>query len=386
MRVLIAAGGTGGHIYPGITVAQTLLARDPKVDVLFVGRANGLEAEIVPRLGFPFETVPAAYLQRKLSLSVLKTGWTSIRGLKQSLAIIKRFRPDVALGTGGYVSGPVIAAAKLSNVPTVIQEADAFPGLTSRLLGRFVDIVALGTEQAAPHFSGAKRVEITGNPIRTEIVERSREEGYKALRLDPKRKTVLLFGGSQGGATLNRAMQEAARSLLETGVQIVWQTGSAAFREAVKAMEAGLPRKSVQRSVDTNGSPIRFGHLHMLPFIDDMASAYAAADVVVCRAGAITLAELTARGLPAILIPYPHAAQNHQMVNARVVEQAGGARVIEDEQLTAETLLAVLKPLMADSDSLKQMAAASRSLGRPDAAARIADLILQSATGAGRRS
>src|SRR5690625_4163428 len=205
MRVLVAAGGSGGHIYPGITIATTLLERDRNVDVLFVGRAEGLEARLVPEAGFRFAPVEATYLQRKLSFGLFKTAWVSLKGLRQSTAIIKRFRPDVALGTGGYVSGPVIAAAKLKRVPTVIQEADANPGLTSRLLGRHVDTVALGNAGAVEHFRRAKRVEVTGNPIRRSIVTRPRGSGYEAFGLEPRRKTVLVFGGSQGGATLNEA-------------------------------------------------------------------------------------------------------------------------------------------------------------------------------------
>lgn len=371
MKVLIAAGGSGGHIYPGITIATTLLRRDRNVDVLFVGREEGLEARLVPEAGFRFASVEATYLQRKLSFSLFKTAWVSLKGLRQSAAIIKRFQPDVALGTGGYVSGPVIAAAKWKGIPTVIQEADASPGLTSRLLGRYVDTVALGSSEAVKHFGRAKRVEVTGNPIRSDIVTRPRGSGYKAFGLDPRRKTVLVFGGSQGGATLNEAAMGAVQALLRDGVQMIWQTGPAGYAEAVASLTDALEQEPTDAS-----SGVRFGRLHVLPFIDDMAGAYSAADVVVCRAGAITVAELTARGLPALLVPYPYAAQGHQLANARVVEQAGGARVILDADLDGPALVQAVQRLLGDPDGLQRMADASRRLGRPDAAERIADLVL----------
>lgn len=373
MKVIIAAGGTGGHIYPGITVAQTLIAHDPNVDVLFVGTADSLESDIVPKAGFPFETVVASYLQRRISLRTLRTGWTTLRGLQQSDRIVRKFKPDVALGTGGYVSGPVIAAAALRRVPAVIQEQNAYPGLTNRLLSRFAHTVAVGSEAATAYFGRAKRVHVTGNPIRSDILARTRSDGLKAFGLDPRRKTILVFGGSQGGASLNAALKQAAPALLERGdVQVIWQTGAAGFAAVKDELHGAV-------AVGHDARHVRAGHLHVLPFIDDMAAAYAAADVVVCRAGAITLAELAARGLPAVLVPYPHAAEGHQMANARVMEQAGGGIVIADEQLTAATLTEVLRPLLADAQRLERMAAACRRLGLPDAAERIARLVTDAA-------
>src|SRR5690625_2246472 len=176
MNVLIASGGTGGHIYPGITIAQTLTTRFPDVNILFVGAEGGFEAELVPRAGFEFTSIPARYLRRKLSPEVLLTGWTAWRGFRTASAVVRRFRPDVAVGTGGYVSGPVIAAAAMQRVPTVIQEQNAYPGLTSRLLGRFAHRVALGSDAARPYFPRQERVIVTGNPIRRDILTRTRRE------------------------------------------------------------------------------------------------------------------------------------------------------------------------------------------------------------------
>ena len=376
MRVLIAAGGTGGHIYPGITIAQTLRERRPDVDILFVGTARGLEADIVPRAGFAFTAIPAYYLRRRLSLDVLRTGWTAVRGVVEARRVVRRFRPHVAVGTGGYVSGPAMAAALLAGVPVVLQEQNAYPGLTNRLLGRWAARVALGHPAAAAHFGRRDWVVVTGNPIRRDVVTRAREAGRAAFRLEPDRPTLLVFGGSQGTRSINRALLEAAPRLVEElGIQIVHQTGQAGFaqvvEEAVRRWEGQGGRPRPERLPDR----VVLGRWQLLPFIHDMPSAYAAADLVVSRAGALTLAELTARGLPAILVPYPFAAEGHQDANARALAEAGAAVVIRDQDLNGETLAREVTALLTDSARLERMAAASRRLGRPDAAERIADLI-----------
>lgn len=375
MKVLIAAGGTGGHIYPGITAAQRLLARDPKVDVLFVGNPDGLEAELVRKAGFPFAGVVARSLPRRVSVGALKTGWTAVKAVEQSLRIVRRFRPRVALGTGGYVSGPVMAAARLAGVPVVIQEQNAFPGLTSRMLGRLAHTVALGSGAAAKHFTKARRVVVTGNPIRHDIVARSRPDAYKRLGLDPRSFTLLVFGGSQGGASLNEAMLQAAPGLEASGVQVLWQTGPAGFPAVVESLGLAAERKAAGGPAGAAGR----GRLHVLPFIDDMASAYAAADLVVCRAGAITLAEIAARGLPAVLVPYPFAAEGHQLANARAVEAAGAATVLLDADLSGAALSDAVQTLREDERARSRMAAASKNLGRPEAAEALVDLILAAA-------
>lgn len=368
MNVLMASGGTGGHIYPGITIAQTLKKHHPDVNVLFVGAEGGLEAELIPRAGFAFEAIPARYLRRRVSLEALLTAWTAWRGFRTATGIVKRFRPDVAVGTGGYVSGPVIAAAALLRVPTVIQEQNAFPGLTSRLLGRVARRIALGSDAARKYFPGRERVVVTGNPIRRDILTRNRREALAALGLDPERKTVLVFGGSQGGRSINEAVINAVHELTRrSNVQIVHQTGKSGFEAVLEAAGRGA----------TPGAdkPVSVGHWHIMPFIHDMPSAYAAADLVVCRAGAITLAELTARGVPAVLVPYPFAAERHQDANAAELAAAEAAVVVPDAELTGARLAQLVLELLRDEDRLARMAVAGRRLGRPDAADRIAALV-----------
>jgi len=375
MKVLLAAGGTGGHIYPGITIAQTLLERIPDAELLFVGAKGGLEAELVPRAGFAFEAIPARYLRRRLSAEALLTAWTAWRGFREAWRIVGRFRPDVAVGTGGYVSGPVVLAAALRRVPTVIQEQNAYPGLTSRLLAKAARRIALGSEAAARYFPRTGKVVVTGNPIRRDILVRTRAEAIASLGLDAARKTVLVFGGSQGGRSINNAVVEAAPALLARGdVQIVHQTGKIHFAD-VAARAGAAPRPA--------GDGASAGHWHIVPFIHDMPAAYAAADLVVCRAGAITLAEIAARGLPAVLVPYPFAAERHQDANAAELARAGAAVVVPDAELTGPALAQTVSGLLDDEERRTRMAAAARRLGRPDAAGRIAELVL-AAAGRGR--
>lgn len=376
MKVLIAGGGTGGHIYPGITIAQTLMEKYDDVQVLFVGARGGLEETLVPRAGFDFVAIPARYLRRRLSPEVFLTAWTAGKGFWEAWRIVGRFRPDVAVGTGGYVSGPVIAAAAMRRVPVVIQEQNAYPGLTSRLLARVAQRIAIGSEAGASYLGRGDKVVVTGNPIRRDILTTSRREAMAVLGLDSGRKTVLIFGGSQGGRTINRAVVEAAPELLRRGdVQIVHQTGRAGFADVVAA--AG------DRAVKHSDERVSVGHWHILPFIHDMPSAYAAADLVVCRAGAITLAEITAKGLPAVLVPYPYAAERHQDANAAELAEAGAALVVADSDLSGPWLAATVRELLDDDERRQRMAKAALKLGRPDAADRIAAIVRAAARGIG---
>lgn len=369
MRVLFAGGGTGGHIYPAITLAETMLRDEPETDVLFVGTAGGLEADIVPRAGYDFTTIPVRYLRRRLSLELFGTAWTALKGFHRAGRIVREFRPDVVVGTGGYVSGPVVAAAALRRVPTVILEQNAYPGLTNRLLGRFVKLVALGHEAAGTHFRRGAAVHVTGNPIRRDVITRHRNDGVMVFRLAPERKTLLVFGGSQGGRSINEAIIGAAPKLLRGGLQIVHQTGARGFSDIVAALERYKP---VHRSPE---HVVVRDHWHIVPYIHDMPAAYAAADLVMSRAGAITLAELTAKGLPAILVPYPFSSEGHQDANAQVLVEAGAAISFADDALDADVLSVAVIDLLADETRLERMSAAGRALGRPEAANDIVNLI-----------
>ena len=374
MRALIAAGGTGGHIYPGLTIANEIKARYPGAEIVFVGTGHGLEKDIIPRAGYPLEMVSVQYFRRAISLDLLRTGLVAWRGLRQSSRLIKRLRPDIVVGTGGYVAGPVLLAAALRRVPTLIQEQNALPGITNRILSRFVQSIALGYPEAARYFPRDGRVMVTGNPIRSEITAMNRADAVQRLQLRPDYRTVVVFGGSQGGLSINRAMRELAPRLnAEDGLQVIHQTGKRSYDEiARQALGKGLDQTA-------SGLPeiVQDGCIRIVPYIHDMPAALAAADLVVGRAGALSIAEITARGLPAILIPFPYAAENHQEKNARVLEEAGAARVLLDEAVTGESLGDLIFQLLQNRNLLSRMAANSQKLGKVNATHVIVDRIAE---------
>lgn len=365
MRIIISGGGTGGHIYPAITIARAIAAQTD-ADILFVGTKEGLEADIIPKEGFPFATVAAGGLERRLTLANIKSLLRTAAGLAQSYALIRRHRPALVIGTGGYVCGPVLLAAALAGIPTLIQEQNVIPGVTNRILARFVARIAAGYPEAAPFFGRhADKVVVTGNPIRPEILTATRAEGLAALGLAPGRLTLLAVGGSRGARTLNTAMLAVhARYAGRDDIQILHATGAAEYNSIVGQL--------AQHGID----PAKTGNISIVPYLYHMPHALAAADLAVYRAGAVGLAELTARGVPAILIPYPHAAENHQEHNARALENHGAALVICDRDLGGQALGDAIDRLLADPARLAAMAAASKALGRPDAAATIAGLAI----------
>ena len=287
----------------------------------------------------------------------------------KAMSIVRRFKPDVAVGTGGYVCGPILLASSLLGIPTLIQEQNVMPGVTNRLLSRFVSCIAMGTKEAAEHFPKGKRV-CTGNPIREEVIKARSEDGKKMFGLDPKAKTVLVSGGSRGARSINRAMIGVlAHYAGKNGVQILHVTGKAGYDETMENLQAA--------GVDLSASK----NLFVEPYLYNMPQALACADVAVFRAGAIGIAELTARGVPSVLVPYPFAAANHQEMNARAIAAAGAARMILDRELTAERLLSVLAELLSEDAKLKRMAKAAKKLGRPKAADEIANRVIRLAKG-----
>ncbi len=367
MRVIVSGGGTGGHIYPALTLIRTIGRKVPDARFLYVGTRAGLEADIVPREGIPFTTVDISGFKRSLSPANLVRGARAFGGVVKAMRIVREFRPDIAIGTGGYVCGPILLAASLLRVPSLVQEQNTVPGITNKLLSRFVRRIAVGTREALAAFPKQKTV-FTGNPIRREVMEARREEGLAAYGLDPEKKTILVSGGSRGARSINRAMTGVlAHYAGRPGVQILHVTGNDGYEETRAALaEAGVDWEAA-------------GNLFLRPYLYDMPQALACADLAVFRAGAIGIAELTARGVPAILIPYPYAAANHQEHNARAVEAAGAARMILDRDLSAESLLRLLTTLLDDDGTLRKMAQASRELGRPQAAEEIAGLALEMA-------
>ena len=347
--ILVAAGGTGGHLYPGIAVADELRRRDPSLRVVFAGTPRGLESRIVPRAGYPLELLPILPLNGvgvgRALLGLVALPW----GLFRALRLVQRLRPAAVLGVGGYAGGPVALVAALLGVRTVILEPNAKPGFTNRVLRPFVDAAACAWEDARVFFGG-KGV-LTGNPVRGGFAT------LEAKTAGPV-KTILVFGGSQGSRILNEAMTGALRHLPgPERLRLVHQTGSA------------------QRDVVTSAYAQAGREADVVPYLDDMEGRFAEADLVVSRSGATTCAELQAAGKPAVLVPFARAADDHQRVNAQAMEAKGAAVMVEERSLTGESLARTTLGLLQDEAHLTAMGRASRAMSRPDAAARVADLL-----------
>jgi UDP-N-acetylglucosamine--N-acetylmuramyl-(pentapeptide) pyrophosphoryl-undecaprenol N-acetylglucosamine transferase len=356
VRLLVAGGGTGGHVFPGIALAEEVVTRHPKNDVVFVGTARGLEASVVPIAGYPIELIDVRGLKGKGLGNVLAGLLRLPRAFVQSWRVLRKWRPDVVVGVGGYASGPVVLAARLMGIPTAVQEQNAVAGLTNRLLGRVVQAAFTAFREAGRQFP-AHKVQQLGNPIRRSLLENY----MRPVSKRDDRLRVLVFGGSQGAHGLNMRVIEALPFLsdLRDRVVFVHQTG-ARDREQVEKGYAGVGFTPDVRE-----------------FITDMSAAYAGSDLVVCRAGATTLAELTVCKKPSILVPFPAAADNHQVVNARSLVDAGAAVMIEERDLTGELLGAEIRRVLLDPAVRDRMSRAAGQLGRPQAASEIADVLTQ---------
>jgi UDP-N-acetylglucosamine--N-acetylmuramyl-(pentapeptide) pyrophosphoryl-undecaprenol N-acetylglucosamine transferase len=355
VRVLIAGGGTGGHLFPGIALAEEVVDRHPRNDAIFIGTDRGLEARVVPQNGFVFEAIKSrglkgmGFVKLLLGLLLLPLSFLS------ALSLLRKYKPDVVVGVGGYSSGPVVMSAWLMRIPTAIQEQNALPGLTNKILGKFVDAVFLSFEGAIPFFP-YKRAHVLGNPIRRGLLE-----NFLRSKTVHETFTLLIFGGSLGARGLNTRVIEALPHLkdLKGQIAITHQTGKNDLETVKKGYaDADFPAE-------------------VREFIDDMAGAYLGADLVLCRAGATTLAELTVCKKPSILVPFPHATDDHQAVNAKALVDAGAAVMFREAELTGEKLAATIRELKNDAARLQKMEKAAGALGRPEAAREIADVLQQ---------
>ena len=353
MRVLIAAGGTGGHIYPGIAVAREIIHRNPSSVVRFVGTARGLEGRLVPKSGFELSIIESAGLKNVGLAAKLRGLLLLPKSFFAAQRLIRDFDPDIVLGAGGYVSGPVLLTASLMKLPTLVMDSNALPGWTNRVLARFVDKAAVSFAEALPHFRG-KGV-LTGNPVRREFFEISKKQR------GAKRFSLLVFGGSQGARAINDALISALQYLSpqKNQLHVVHQTGDADYGKVRHGYETASwgDRSDVRR------------------YIDDMMEEFSKADLVICRAGATTTAELIAAGKGAIMIPFPLAADDHQRKNAEALQTAGAARMILQKDLSGERLANELLLLLEAPEKIEEMEVASRKLARRDAAAATVDLM-----------
>jgi UDP-N-acetylglucosamine--N-acetylmuramyl-(pentapeptide) pyrophosphoryl-undecaprenol N-acetylglucosamine transferase len=369
-RVLIAAGGTAGHVFPGLALARTLKELEPGAEVRFAGTSRGIENQAVPAAGFPLELLPILPLSRRLSVETVMSPFAAVGGTAAALRLLRRERIEVVAGMGGYVTLPVAAAARLAGVPVVLHEQNAIPGVANRLAARFARTVAVGVEAAAEAFPPGRTV-VTGNPVRPELARldrtRLRELGQKELGLDPERATLLVFGGSQGARHINQALVAATPHWPRPErIQILHACGR---RDAAQVREAWAAAGAASRGLK----------VRIEPFIERMDLAYAACDLALTRAGALTVAELTAAGVPAIMVPLPHATADHQSGNARAVAAGGGALVLRDEDLTGERLAATAAPLLDDPERLAKMSASMAAMAFPTAAQELAALVLEAA-------
>ena len=353
MRLLLAGGGTGGHLFPAVALAEKLLEQEKQAEVLFVGTERGIEARVLPELGLPLQTVDIKGFAGRGLLAKIEVLMKLVTSTRQGIKILQQFKPDVVVGVGGYASAPMVVAAKLKGLPVVLHEQNAIPGLTNRLLARWADRVCLSFDETVDAFHGAK-MELTGNPLRGSLESCPEMADDKPL--------LLIFGGSRGARAINDAMCAAlpALTVWKNQIEIVHQTGDEDYESVCrKYKDAGWDGATV------------------LPFINDMASVYRRAHLVLCRAGATTIAELTACGRPSILIPYPHAAGDHQTANARALAVKGAAMMLDQRDVDGRKLAMIIDGLLKTPNELKSMARVARSLGRRGAAEKILNICRQ---------
>lgn len=348
-RIILSGGGTGGHIFPAIAIANGIRERMPDAEILFVGALGKMEMEKVPRAGYPIKGLPITAFYRSLDWRNLLFPFRLAVSLLMAGRIIRKFRPDLVIGTGGYASGPVLRVASSRGIPTLLQEQNSFPGVTNRILAKKVNRICVAFEGMEQYFPPDK-VLFTGNPLRPGLVagSLSRNDSVRHFGLDPAQPVILVFGGSQGSRTLNLSIAGHIAEIVHSGVQVIWQTGVAFHPNA-----SGLIG-------DQESGPIR-----VFDFIHEMDKAYSAADLVVCRSGAITLSELAVTGKPAILVPLPTAAADHQTKNAIAFAEAGAAIVVTDKEATTH-LVRKMIDLVGDNQRLREMSGRMQALGKPD--------------------
>ena len=359
LSILFAGGGTGGHLFPALAIADEIRKLRPVAEIAFVGTRDKIEARVVPNRGYAFHTIWISGFTRSFRPGNILFPVKVMVALVQSLFLIRKLKPEVVVGTGGYVCGPVLWVASLLGVPIVVQEQNSYPGFTTRLLAPRADEVHISFESSRSYLKRRDNVKLSGNPTQEMLGKISRVEGARFFGLDPTRNTVLVFGGSLGAGSINETMMHFYPELVASGVQILWQAG---------VKDAGRIRKHVEERALNETVKVH-------AFIDQMAYAYAACDLAVCRAGATTVAELAQAGVPSILVPYPHAAADHQTKNAGAMVQGGAAAMIRDQDLH-DKLLPVLQNLLNDSGERKRMSDSARRLSKPDAARTIAQAVL----------
>ncbi|UEL46757.1 undecaprenyldiphospho-muramoylpentapeptide beta-N-acetylglucosaminyltransferase [Terrisporobacter hibernicus] len=363
MKVLLSGGGTGGHVYPAIAIANKIKEENPDCEILFVGTEKGIESEIVPKYGYELKTVTVQGFRRKIDFENVKRVFKLCKGLEQSRRIVKKYKPDIVIGTGGYVSGPVLFNSALNKTVTIVHEQNSFPGVTNKILSKVVTRVLTSFEDSHERFPEESRnkLVLTGNPVRKEILQSRKSTSRKKLGISEDKKMVLCYGGSGGSEEINDAMRLVIKNMVKEDIAFIFATGKLYYDEFMESLgEVSL--KPYQR---------------VMPYLDNMADGLSASDIVIGSAGAISLAEITALGKPSIIIPKAYTAENHQEYNAKSIESQGAGIAILEKDLTPEKLNEVVFKLLGDRELLIDMANTSKSIGKPQAIDLIYDEIMK---------
>ena len=363
MKVLLSGGGTGGHVYPAIAIANKIRDEHPDAEIIFVGTEKGIESEIVPKYGFELKTVTVQGFKRKIDFDNVKRVFKLFKGLEQSRKIVKKFKPDIVIGTGGYVSGPVLFNASMGKIPAIIHEQNSFPGVTNKILSKTVTKVLTSFEDSHKRFPEAaeEKLVFTGNPVRKEILLSRKNIARKNLSISDEKRMVLCYGGSGGSRKINDAMRLVIKNMVNEDIAFIFATGKSYYDEFMESIS------------DINLKPYQ----KVVPYLEDMANALAASDLVIGSAGAISLAEITALGKPSIIIPKAYTAENHQEYNAKSIEKQGAGIAILEKNLTPESLNTAVFKLLGDRELFVDMANASKTIGKPEAIDLIYDEIMK---------
>lgn len=353
MRVIFSGGGTGGHIYPAIAIANEIKKEYKDASILFIGTEKGLENTIIPREGFRLKKIVVRGFSRKVNFENVIAIKELLFSFFYVYKIIKDFKPDIVVGTGGYVCASTLLMASIMGIPTLIHEQNAFPGITNKILSRFVDKIALTFSEASDYLNQKEKIVVTGNPLRDDLIKKKKAEGREVFGFNNDQYLVFIVGGSRGAKNINESSLLLAKDCVEKNeYQVLHMTGESQY-------------EAVLNLYKQNDIPIDSKHLKVMPYIYKMSDALVAADLIISRCGAGLISEITALGKPSILIPYPYASDNHQEYNARVLEEHGAANVILERDLNQEVLLFEVKNLLKNNNSMNHMAIKSKSMGKP---------------------
>lgn len=354
MRVVISGGGTGGHIYPAVAIIEELKKRDNNVEILYIGSKNSMESELIPNLNIDYKSIEVMGLPRKINKKFFKSIFVLLKGLRESKKILKEFKPDVVIGTGGFVTGPVLYKAHKLGIYTIFHEQNSYPGITNRILSRYVDAMAVTFENSIKFFKNNEKCVVTGNPIRNRFSDLDRTNSLEFFDLPLSNKVVFSFGGSNGSEEVNKAMFDILKSKkVPKDISVIHVTGKLHFEKFI---------------FDLKEQKVEIGeNVKILPYITEMDKAYGASDLVITSSGAITLAEISKIGLASILIPKAYTTENHQEYNARAYEKIGASELILEKDLNSDLLWTKIENIVYNDEKLKSMKENSKKFAMPNA-------------------